>query len=552
MSTRDLFHFLFETSQVDAATEALLREAEDVERMEVRKTPLLKALKKLGIPTENVTVDADGARLTIPDASLWHEIVRKLGDVDTMNSLADEGWVPEFAGDVADTTELPEYVLNFLPLHDVELSKQDKATTDAALNKEFEGGSDTVIPAEQKARDTARRHGVKESKKKSEVDQLLEADPGWPSARSTPSGQPQGTDAPWATGHSFDHLPDVSPQRGASVRPSWEELPDGSVKITINDPEDLAELKEKVAAGDTSDNLFTDAIDHVLGNGLNLVRPELIGALTDSLILSDVPVNEEGDDTTGAKFWWYPDYQVRSPVQDLAEKGSVIFQSAGPVEPKAAAPAGDKLITPAQVAKVKPEWDKMKDFLGMESRQPASEVDKLLEAPGDTGYFLEPNDPEDRLQTDRARSASFLGSDQPETCRKCGARVEILSGGTTPGEPVKVRCEPCNLEYAVEDDPELDYENPLDAQGKPITVEVTAGSAVNQADWSEFIEANDAMDFAELANIRATLLRGETYQGGGGAAGEYTVRRVNANPNLAPNTALDVQAGNNAAGLNGP
>ncbi len=622
MSTRDFLHFLFETSQVDASTEALLRESEALERMTAKKTPLLKALKGMGIPVENVTVDEEGAKLTVTDGALYHEIVRKLGSIEAINNLADEGWLPEFAGDVADTTELPEYVLNFLPLHEVEPSEQDKATPVDKLNKEVQGGSDTVIPAEQKKRDEERRHGVKEAAEpykpfpigtirgpyhdqqprgkaqtqfmvngpggwvpfirtganceaearkaaetyaatlgspttesylqandprtglkgqlgnltdkqvkaayakeekpgrkatikaeakrrgiklgESEVDALLEApaDPGWP---ANPSGQPQGTGAPWEPGHGFDHLPDAYPKRtdGASVRPSWTVEPNGDLKITINDPEDQAELKEKVAAGDTSDSLFIDAIDHALGNGLNLVRPETIGALTSSLILSDVPVFDEEDanDAEGAKFWWYPDYQVRSPVEDLAEKGFVIFK-----------PAQDKPAVTGAPAPVGESGDQKLAALKREYDRCGPDMEKI------------------GAQIDRHLAAKKKATSGKKGAAKKDESVDALL--PEPGDD--------------EHDHELDdYDMPTDDQGKPIIVAYKAGADEGQMGWEEFIEVNgDGMDFSDFSRIRDTILKGETYRGGGGAAGEYTVARVwPEGPAGGPATAPSVNVG---------
>lgn len=163
MNNRDLFRFLFESSQVDADTEATLREAEEASELKTRKTPLIKALKSIGIDGAEMQVDEVGAWLILPDAEAWHDAVKKLGSVEAMNVLAEEGWVCEFAGDVADTTEPPEYTINFLCIHTVEPSEQDKATPVDKLNKEVQSGSDTIIPKDQKARDKERAHGVKEN-----------------------------------------------------------------------------------------------------------------------------------------------------------------------------------------------------------------------------------------------------------------------------------------------------------------------------------------------------------------------------------------------------
>ncbi len=172
MSTRDFLRFLYGESQVDADTEWALRESENAAKLEIRKTPLVKALKQLGIPTENVTVDEEGGRLVFQDSESWHSAVQALGTVEAMNTLADEGWVPEFAGDTAPDANGPsEFVLKFLCLHVADMSELDKGVSADALNKEVKSGSDTVVPKEQKERDAERRYGVKES-----ADALLKED----------------------------------------------------------------------------------------------------------------------------------------------------------------------------------------------------------------------------------------------------------------------------------------------------------------------------------------------------------------------------------------
>jgi hypothetical protein len=56
-------------------------------------------------------------------------------------------------------------------------------------------------------------------------------------------------------------------------------------------------------------------LEYQLCNGYTIVDPEEIGALTDSIILYD-----------GYRYYWYPDYQIRSPFKELVEFGKVIFE----------------------------------------------------------------------------------------------------------------------------------------------------------------------------------------------------------------------------------
>lgn len=70
-----------------------------------------------------------------------------------------------------------------------------------------------------------------------------------------------------------------------------------------------------------------------LGQGWEMVRPEELGALTDSPIIArsedlirDTDTNELigiADSATG--IWWFPDYQVQDPWEALARDGEVVF-----------------------------------------------------------------------------------------------------------------------------------------------------------------------------------------------------------------------------------
>lgn len=86
-----------------------------------------------------------------------------------------------------------------------------------------------------------------------------------------------------------------------------------------------------------TDELFLELIEHCLCNGLSPVRPEDIGASTSSLLFSEgdygLVGHNNGKDIYGADHvsenpapvFWYGHYQVRSPIEDLADYGNVIF-----------------------------------------------------------------------------------------------------------------------------------------------------------------------------------------------------------------------------------
>lgn len=66
-----------------------------------------------------------------------------------------------------------------------------------------------------------------------------------------------------------------------------------------------------------SDSFFFNMLEWNLGNGMDYVDKEEIGALTDSHIIK---LNE--------KIFWFPNYQIESPMRTLYDNGSVIFSQA--------------------------------------------------------------------------------------------------------------------------------------------------------------------------------------------------------------------------------
>lgn len=68
---------------------------------------------------------------------------------------------------------------------------------------------------------------------------------------------------------------------------------------------------------------------------LYFIRPEAIGALTDSPILTDgADYSDEAMEHDGplpyadAAVWWFPNYMVQDPWRELASKGRVVFTRA--------------------------------------------------------------------------------------------------------------------------------------------------------------------------------------------------------------------------------
>ena len=109
---------------------------------------------------------------------------------------------------------------------------------------------------------------------------------------------------------------------------SWSGTDKGLV-ITIT-PEFMQELKDRAAGGENmqSDSLMYEILEPLVQNGLDWIRPEEIGALTDAPIIGDTARDDHGELTETHSVYWYPNYALKSPVQELMEKGSVTFEAA--------------------------------------------------------------------------------------------------------------------------------------------------------------------------------------------------------------------------------
>ena len=94
--------------------------------------------------------------------------------------------------------------------------------------------------------------------------------------------------------------------------------------LTLNRKSARSIKKELLSKGD-NDALYELLEDH-LCNGLDWVKPEDIATLTDAPILSDVLEQDDNGKVTSCDYvWWYPDYQIKNPVAELFEHGTITF-----------------------------------------------------------------------------------------------------------------------------------------------------------------------------------------------------------------------------------
>lgn len=102
---------------------------------------------------------------------------------------------------------------------------------------------------------------------------------------------------------------------------------DGDLAIVLT-PEGQEEIGRAIAQGQNidSEQFMCDLFEHPLCNGWEWIRPEEIAALTDAPIVSDrTERDEDGTLVKIGRVYWFPSYQIESPVQTLYDAGRVIF-----------------------------------------------------------------------------------------------------------------------------------------------------------------------------------------------------------------------------------
>ena len=138
-----LISFLFGESQgeapsarlLDAELEHLFETAAKEEELVAKRTPLAKALKKLGLDVE-LELDPEGFSTSFEIGSDYQSALAILSQPDNMHTLATLGWVFARRGDVAMDGDVPEFRIRFMDVAQVETSSGDKAESLAKILKQ--------------------------------------------------------------------------------------------------------------------------------------------------------------------------------------------------------------------------------------------------------------------------------------------------------------------------------------------------------------------------------------------------------------------------------
>lgn len=98
----------------------------------------------------------------------------------------------------------------------------------------------------------------------------------------------------------------------------------GNLVITASNPDraSIADLLHRHG----SDTALCDALEFLTCNSdINFIRPEDVAALTDSPILAECSLNDDGTRDVYGRVWFFPDYMIRDPAAEMATRGRVVF-----------------------------------------------------------------------------------------------------------------------------------------------------------------------------------------------------------------------------------
>ena len=132
----NLISFLFGESQedtgssgeVDAGLARLFEDAAKEEGIAAKKTPLTKALKKLGLDVD-LELDPEGFSASFESGADYQASLAILSHPDNMHALASLGWVFARRGDTAMAGDVPEFRIRFMDVTQVEAATGDKAAS---------------------------------------------------------------------------------------------------------------------------------------------------------------------------------------------------------------------------------------------------------------------------------------------------------------------------------------------------------------------------------------------------------------------------------------
>lgn len=109
-------------------------------------------------------------------------------------------------------------------------------------------------------------------------------------------------------------------------------LPDGSLKLTAGN-EERARIKELAERGMDDVSILCDGTEHYWTNGgfhpfdASAANP-FVGLTSAPCIAEDMSCDDDGKWEVIGRLWYFGNYMLRSPIEELKNRGRVIFQAA--------------------------------------------------------------------------------------------------------------------------------------------------------------------------------------------------------------------------------
>lgn len=135
-SRENLINFLFNESQNVPPEEELLENlvdlfeaAEGEERLEIKKKPLIDALKEIGLDGVKLEQEYGAFCLNLENTEDYNVAIERLQSVEAIDELAQLGWVAFFGDNDSPVGAEPSYKIRFLEL-DVDDEPENKQKVD--------------------------------------------------------------------------------------------------------------------------------------------------------------------------------------------------------------------------------------------------------------------------------------------------------------------------------------------------------------------------------------------------------------------------------------
>lgn len=114
-------------------------------------------------------------------------------------------------------------------------------------------------------------------------------------------------------------------------------LPSGALQITAT--QEGRDWIEEQQADRDSTSILIDALEPYWTNGSYTpfdagVANPFVGLTDAPCIAEEMTYDDDGKREVVGKLWWYPEYQVLDPVEELRTKGAVVFTAAPEAEPE--------------------------------------------------------------------------------------------------------------------------------------------------------------------------------------------------------------------------